>query len=205
MIQSLRLFFKQGRQYIGNLFTAQVDKKYRGFPQFKVNLCTHCSKCIKNCPVNAIAEDLTVDIDKCQFCGECVRNCPSGAANFCNFHHTGSTDREKLKIAPDLVGSEKSRFIYHFGRCHTGLFLEHLGEIQSVAESALKRNASDRRRAFVNEPQRVIYPSGIDVTVKSRLHVALEEGRHVFFGIGEDIGDLSESQGGVAVILVDVV
>ena len=106
MIQSLRLFFKQGRQYIGNLFTAQVDKKYRGFPQFKVNLCTHCSKCIKNCPVNAIAEDLTVDIGKCQFCGECVRNCPSGAANFCNFHHTGSTDREKLKIAAGTTPEE---------------------------------------------------------------------------------------------------
>ena len=99
MIQSLRLFFRQGRQYIGNLFTAQVDKKYRGFPQFKADLCTHCGKCIANCPVQAISENLIVDIGKCQFCGECVRNCPSGAANFCNFHHTGTTDREKLKIA----------------------------------------------------------------------------------------------------------
>lgn len=100
MIQSLRLFFKQGRQYIDNLFTAQVDKKYRGFPQFKPNLCTHCSKCIENCPVGAISEDLTVDIGKCQFCGECVRNCPVQAAAFINFHHTGATERETLCIAP---------------------------------------------------------------------------------------------------------
>ena len=68
MIQSLRLFFKQGRQYIGNLFTAQVDKKYRGFPQFKSNLCTHCGKCMSGCPGQAIADDLTVDMGKCQFC-----------------------------------------------------------------------------------------------------------------------------------------
>ena len=99
MIQSLRLFFKQGRQYIGNLFTAQVDKKYRGFPQFKADLCSHCGKCISVCPVKAISNDLTIDMGKCQFCGECVRVCPSGAANFCNFHHTGTTDREKLKVA----------------------------------------------------------------------------------------------------------
>ena len=106
MIQALRLFFRQGRQYIGNLFTAQVDKKYRGFPQFKAELCTNCGKCMANCPVRAIADDLTVDIGKCQFCGECVRNCPSGAANFCNFHHTGSTDREKLKIVPGTAPEE---------------------------------------------------------------------------------------------------
>ena len=106
MIQSLRLFFKQGRQYIGNLFTAQVDKKYRGFPQFKPNLCTHCNKCISNCPVQAISEDLTVDIGKCQFCGECIKLCPSGAATFTNFHHTGATDRETLKITPDTTPEE---------------------------------------------------------------------------------------------------
>ena len=106
MIQSLRLFFKQGRQYIGNLFTAQVDKKYRGFPQFKPNLCTHCNKCISNCPVQAISEDLTVDIGKCQFCGECIKLCPSGAATFTNFHHTGATDRETLKITPGTTPEE---------------------------------------------------------------------------------------------------
>ena len=79
MIQSLRLFFKQGRQYIGNLFTAQVDKKYRGFPQFKVNLCTHCSKCIKNCPVNAISDDFVIDADKCTRCTSCMEVCPKKA------------------------------------------------------------------------------------------------------------------------------
>ena len=106
MIQSLRLFFKQGRQYIGNLFTAQVDKKYRGFPQFKADLCSHCGKCISVCPVKAISNDLTIDMGKCQFCGECVRVCPSGAANFCNFHHTGTTDREKLKVAAGTTPEE---------------------------------------------------------------------------------------------------
>lgn len=106
MIQSLRLFFKQGRQYIGNLFTAQVDKKYRGFPQFKADLCMHCHKCSSNCPVNAISEDLTVDIGKCQFCGECVRNCPTHAAGFTNFHHTAADKREKLLIPAGMTPDE---------------------------------------------------------------------------------------------------
>lgn len=100
MIQALRLFFKQRRQYISNLFTAKVDPKYRGFPVFDLKKCTHCGKCIEICPVKAISDDLAVDMGKCQFCGECTRICTSGAAAFSNFHHTGTTEREKLKIIP---------------------------------------------------------------------------------------------------------
>lgn len=132
MIQSLRLFFKQGRQYIGNLFTAQVDKKYRGFPQFKAELCTHCGECIRNCPVQAISEDLTIDIGKCQFCGECVRNCPSNAANFCNFHHTGSTDREKLKIAPGTTPEDYEKSAIEIRREIVAMFGRSL-KLRSVS------------------------------------------------------------------------
>ena len=42
--------------------------------------CKGCSKCARNCPVNAISGEIkspfTIDQDKCIKCGACVSNCP---------------------------------------------------------------------------------------------------------------------------------
>ena len=53
----------------------QKLKKYVIEPE----LCKGCSKCARNCPVNAISGEIkkpfTIDQDKCIKCGACVSNC----------------------------------------------------------------------------------------------------------------------------------
>ena len=67
-----------------------VDKKCRAktctaLRKYVINpdLCKGCSKCAKNCPVNAISgkvkEPFTIDASKCIKCGACKDNCAFGA------------------------------------------------------------------------------------------------------------------------------
>ena len=47
------------------------------------NLCKGCSKCARNCPVNAISGKVktpfVIDQEKCIKCGACASNCSFGA------------------------------------------------------------------------------------------------------------------------------
>ena len=47
--------------------------------------CRGCSKCAKNCPVNAISGEIrspfVIDTEKCIKCGACVSNCAFGAVS----------------------------------------------------------------------------------------------------------------------------
>ena len=63
-----------------------VDKKCRAktctaLRRYVINpdLCKGCSKCARNCPVNAISgvvkQPYTIDADKCIKCGACKDNC----------------------------------------------------------------------------------------------------------------------------------
>ena len=46
-------------------------------------LCKGCSKCARQCPVNAISgkikEPFSIDLEKCIRCGSCISACPFGA------------------------------------------------------------------------------------------------------------------------------
>lgn len=106
MKHSLTLFWEQKKQYIPNLFKAEVHAKYRGFLQHNAKNCTKCQKCVELCPAQAISQDLAIDLGKCQFCNECVLNCSSKALEFSNFHHTATTNRESL-IVPSSMSIEE--------------------------------------------------------------------------------------------------
>ena len=51
-------------------------------PEVTAEKCTACGRCVKWCPVNAIAigdKVAVIDYDVCYGCGECVATCPYGA------------------------------------------------------------------------------------------------------------------------------
>ena len=67
-----------------------VDKKCRshncqGLKRYVISpeRCKGCSKCARNCPVNAISgkikETFVIDTDKCIKCGACESSCAFGA------------------------------------------------------------------------------------------------------------------------------
>ena len=124
MKYSLKLFWKQKKQYIADIFEAKVHEKFRGFIHHDKAKCNNCRKCIELCPVGAINSDYSVDLGKCQFCNECVLNCREKALSFSNFHHTAATSREALVIPSGMTEEEfaakaievKEEIVRIFGR-----------------------------------------------------------------------------------------
>ena len=59
--------------------TCQALLNYKILP----DVCKGCSKCARNCPVDAISgkvkEPFTIDQSVCIKCGTCLDNCPFGA------------------------------------------------------------------------------------------------------------------------------
>lgn len=51
-------------------------------PQVNAEKCTACGRCVRSCPVDAIAlvdKVAVIDYELCYGCGECVASCPDGA------------------------------------------------------------------------------------------------------------------------------
>lgn len=64
-----------------NIFARFFEKartKYNYKIKYIPNLCTHCNKCIDNCPVNAIDMNHAIN-NECIRCGKCVLSCSSNA------------------------------------------------------------------------------------------------------------------------------
>jgi Ni,Fe-hydrogenase III small subunit/NAD-dependent dihydropyrimidine dehydrogenase PreA subunit len=99
MFDAIRIKMNRGRQYIGDLEKAQIDKKFRGLPEIKSGNCGNCSVCKEICPAGAIGLDpLRIDTGKCVFCGDCERECPEKSIRFTGRHRLASSNREHLII-----------------------------------------------------------------------------------------------------------
>ena len=83
VLSTLRLFRDEYIEHVVEKkcvsHTCQAMKNYVIDPE----LCKGCSKCARNCPVNAISGEIknpfVIDSDKCIKCGACQSNCPFGA------------------------------------------------------------------------------------------------------------------------------
>jgi Ni,Fe-hydrogenase III small subunit len=100
MLQTLKILYHQGKQYIPDLRTAKVPGIFRGRPEISLEKVNE-AELAAVCPTDAILlGPVRIDLGRCTFCAECSRLFP-----------------EKVKFTTDyrLATNERSRLIIHEG------------------------------------------------------------------------------------------
>ena len=116
MLETLKLKYFQGKQYIPDIKKAPMREQFRGFPIVKSGTVDESI-----CPTKALCADpLSIDMGKCTFCGACK----SEAISFSNYYKLASTDREKLVVTENItiedyeklaIKSKKEIWLRHIG------------------------------------------------------------------------------------------
>ena len=110
MLDTIRLKYIQGSQYIKDIKNAPMRSQFRGFPVIDSNAALPDASC---CPSGALysnseisagetKQKLSIDLGKCTLCG----NCSCGAVKFSNRYKLGADSREKLIITEDITADE---------------------------------------------------------------------------------------------------
>jgi len=95
MLETLKLKYFQGKQYIPDIKNAHMREQFRGFPIVKSGTVDESI-----CPTKALcANPLSIDMGKCTFCGACKCD----AISFSNYYKLASTDREKLVVTENIT------------------------------------------------------------------------------------------------------
>jgi Ni,Fe-hydrogenase III small subunit len=100
MLNTLKIIYHQGKQFIPDLRKAKVPGIFRGRPEISFQKIDEYTLA-ELCPTNAISVGpVSIDLGKCTFCGECSRHFP-----------------EKIKFTTDyrLSANERSRLIIQEG------------------------------------------------------------------------------------------
>ncbi len=102
MIKALMARLQQGYRTISfPNHTPALPERFRGRPLIDFAKCKRdCSRCIDNCPTNAITKtkSLNIDLGKCLFCGQCQQSCPSGAIQLSKEYRLAARTKEDLII-----------------------------------------------------------------------------------------------------------
>ncbi len=99
MLDTLKLKYFQGKQYIPNIQNAPMREQFRGLPILKSGAQIDESIC----PAGALKSNpLSIDLGKCTLCGQC--KCES--IQFSNYYKLSSTDRESLIITEGMTLEE---------------------------------------------------------------------------------------------------
>lgn len=100
MIESLKIWWHQGKQYIPDVTTVEVPGIFRGRPIITETVVDE-DALVSICPMGAIGkEPISIDLGRCTFCGECALQFP-----------------DKISFTKDfkLATNERSRLIVKAG------------------------------------------------------------------------------------------
>ncbi len=95
MLETLKLKYFQGKQYIPDIKNAPMRSQFRGFPILKNGIVNESV-----CPTGALkANPLSIDLGKCTLCGACKGEC----IEFSNYYKLSSTQRDSLVITEGMT------------------------------------------------------------------------------------------------------
>ena len=119
MLDTIKLKYFQGKQYIKDIKNAPMREHFRGFPIIKSGeVNTSC------CPTGALSTNPNaIDLGKCTLCG----NCKCESIQFTNHYKLGTTARERLIINENITADEYEK-----------IAIKTRKEIQQVFSKSLK-------------------------------------------------------------------
>lgn len=95
MLDTLKLKYFQGKQYITDIKNAPMREQFRGLPILKQGNIEE-----NICPTGALkTSPMSIDLGKCTFCGACKGEC----VEFTNYYKLSSTNRESLIITEGMT------------------------------------------------------------------------------------------------------
>ena len=98
MLDTLKLKYFQGKQYIPDIQNAPMREQFRGLPILKSGEVDETI-----CPTGALKSNPTsIDLGKCTLCGACK----SEAVQFSNYYKLASNKRENLIITENMTSEE---------------------------------------------------------------------------------------------------
>ncbi len=93
MLDTIKLKYYQGKQYIPDIQNAPMREQFRGLPELNSAFGDCPDKSV--CPTGALKTNpLSIDMGKCTFC----TNCQCQSIKFSNYYKLGSTSRNSLII-----------------------------------------------------------------------------------------------------------
>jgi Ni,Fe-hydrogenase III small subunit/ferredoxin-like protein FixX len=102
MLNTVKILYHQGKQFIPDLTQAKVPGIFRGRPEIS-NEKVDEKVLVDICPTDAImANPVRIDIGKCAFCGECSRLFP-GKIKFTTDYKLSVNQREQLIVHEGIV------------------------------------------------------------------------------------------------------
>ena len=104
MLNTLKIIYHQGKQFIPDLRKAKVPGIFRGRPEISLEKVDDMALA-ESCPTNAISTGpVAIDLGKCTFCGECSRLFP-GKIRFTTDYRLATNDRKRLIVAEGITTS----------------------------------------------------------------------------------------------------
>jgi Ni,Fe-hydrogenase III small subunit len=102
MLNTLKILYHQGKQFIPDLTKANIPGIFRGRPEISYEKVDE-NALADICPTNAIIPGpVRIDLGRCTFCGECSRLFP-GKIKFSTDYRISVNEREKLIISEGIT------------------------------------------------------------------------------------------------------